>query len=835
MQPSLNHNQFMRLIQEAYGLKSLSKAVILSGVGIGLLIFLSSPVGNFPAIGPFFDPSIGFWRVAWLDDIPPQARLCSSAFSSEVNILTDYRGVPHIFGDNEQDVCAALGYLHARDRLWQMDIQHRFAAGRLSEIMGRRTLSLDLEQRRLGLAITAQRIAANLDRTSKEFQLISAYTNGVNCFIDQLTYKNYPYEFKLLHYTPESWTVEKTILVSVFMGYLSRNRDDLDFARLQQLFSEPELTELYPLFSKIAYPIIPEPDQLAAPQLSGNNSPQSGCPPAAVVDGGSDGLRRRAEVDLLGSNNWVVAGAKTATGKPMLANDPHLTLELPSLWYEAHLNCPQMNVYGVTLIGAPVVIIGFNERIAWGMTNCGWDVTDWYRETFDNQQHDHYWFNNHWRPVTKISQTIRIKNEPDTTFILEYTHRGPVIPLGGDFLSMRWTGNDTLFEGITALWLNFAQDYGDFCRALARYNCPAQNFVYADVDGNIAIYAAGKNPIRRSGLGRTIADGRDDQFDWIGFTPFAQLPACLNPNQGYLASTNQQPLNQPAPYFGWNWPADYRGRRINELLASNDSITVADMMRFQTDAYSICARVFVPYILGAFDSAADSERSAPLDSMLFYLRSWNYEMRKREVGATIFHEFMQCFERNTWQDHLSAAANSTFLWPSLSVLERITTAAPNSRWFDDIRTATMEDRDAIIRKSLRETAVKLSDKLGSQVYQWRWEHFHRTHIQHLSKLKPLGIAPFPNNGGNGTLNVGHGRINHHGPSWRMIVSLEQPIRGWGVYPGGQSGHPTSHHYCDFLATWQDEAYFELLFPKTMADLADSLRESKLVISPEERR
>lgn len=816
-------------------MKAFAIAFILSIISIVFLRFLSEPIGQIPALGYFLDPAIGFWQVARMDN-PSLADTTIGRFAiSPITILLDKRSVPHIFASSDRDAYAALGYLHARDRLWQMDIQHRYAAGRLAEVMGREALPIDIEQRQLGLAVTAHTIAAQLDTSCQEFQVISAYARGVNRFIEQLTYKNYPYEFKLLQHKPEPWTVEKTILVSVLMGYLSRSFDDVDFARLQQLFSDDDLAELYPSFAKIPFPIIPEQNQTPSRRLASPTSQGTNRYSASLTDYDVGVVPCRSQVEAFGSNNWVVAGAKTVTGKPMLANDPHLTLELPSIWYEAHLNCPEMNVYGVTLIGAPLVIIGFNEHLAWGMTNCGWDVTDLYRETFDSERHDHYWFNGNWQPVTKIAQTIQIKNSPDTTIFLEYTHRGPVIQLGNDFFSVRWTGHDTQFDGITAYWLNRAQDYDDFRRALERYNCPAQNFIYADVDGNIAIVAAGKNPIRRSGLGRAVADGRDDRADWIGFTPFEQLPACLNPKQGYLASTNQQPLNEPSPYYGWNWPSDYRARRINELLAEHDSIDVAAMMKFQTDAYSISARVFVPHILAAFDSAADSIFSVPIDSMLFYLRHWNYEMRKSEVGATIFHEFMRHFERNTWQDHFPPANSGSFLWPSINILEKITLSAPNSRWFDNTRTPEIEDRDAIIQQSLRETGVELSRELGANVYEWRWERFHRTHIQHLTKLAPLGIDPFPNNGGNGTLNVGPGRVNRHGPSWRMIVSLEQPIRGWGVYPGGQSGNPASPHYCDFLAAWQAEMYFELLFPKTMADLVDSLVASKMIILPEEHK
>lgn len=811
-------------------MRKILKALILSIITIALLIILSIPYGQIPPPGKFFDPIIGFWRVAGQDEVAQYPDCSIAGLENKVALIFDKRGVPHIFGESELDVFTAIGYVHARDRLWQMDIQYRFPAGRLAEVFGKQILATDIEQRKLGLLLTAQRIASSLNTNRIEYKILTAYTSGVNHFINQLSYGNYPFEFKLLNYAPESWTIEKTVMVNVMMGYLSRTMDDFHFSRLQQIFSQQELEELFPAFSPSTCPIIPEnepgklsKDSTEAEQSLSHTSSFNGHPHEYRF-----GDKISLDREGFGSNNWVVAGSKTTTGKPILANDPHLSLELPSVWYEAQLNCPEFDVYGVTLPGAPFVIIGFNRHIAWGMTNCGWDVTDFYRETFDNERHDRYLYNGSWQPVQKIPQVIQIKDAPDTTIILEYTHRGPIIAQNNEFFSMQWTGNQSNFDGIAVYWLNKAKNYDDYRNALKSYGCPAQNFIYADITGNIAMTCAGKNPVRKHGLGRSIADGANDRAEWISYTPFNQLPSSLNPKQGYLASANQQPINQPQPYFGWNWPTGYRARRINALLKKHDRLDPKDMMKYQTDAYAIRAEVFVPFILQAGGQQADSLKNGVIDSMLYYLENWDYEHRKDEVGATIFDLFMVNFEKRSWLDHFS---EGRFFLPRESYLQHLTANAPLSRWFDDIKTPAQENRDDIIRSSLLETKDQLIKEFGAVVSNWKWERYHQTRIPHLSRLKPLGVDPFPNNGGFGTLNVGYGRINSFGPSWRMIVSLEQPIRAWGVYPGGQSGNPASKHYIDFLETWKNEQYFELLLPEKASDLSTDVIESRIFISP----
>ena len=477
-------------------------------------------------------------------------------------------------------------------------------------------------------------------------------------------------------------------------------------------------------------------------------------------------------------------------------------------------------------------MIGFNEYIAWGMTNCGWDVTDLYQEKFDSPDHNKYLYQGKWLPVKKIPQTIKVKNAADTTIVLQYTHRGPIMTSMEETFSIQWTGYDDSFVGAAIYGLNRAKNYNDYLRALKDFNSPAQNIIYADVEGNIAITSAGKNPIRKNGFGRFISDGRKNDNEWISFTPFNDLPQSLNPKQAYLASANQQPLNSLRPYFGWKWYGHYRARRINELLKSFNRIEVDDVKKFQTDSYAVRAEVFVPFILNSVVSYSDFKGNTEIDSILYYLRTWNFEMKKEEVGATIFSEFMGNYKRNTWKDNFPSD-NNYYLLPDESVLERLTKTKPNSKWFDNLKTAEIENRDDIIRQSLLQTSKKLTKELGSQINQWRWERYHKTKIPHLSELEPLSIAPFSNNGGTGTLNVGAGKVNSFGPYWRMIVSLERPVRALGVYPGGQSGNPGSSHYCDFLETYENESYFELLFPKSKNDIERNKIESQLIFTSEE--
>ena len=814
-------------------MKTRLSALFYLLVTIFLIIILSAQYGKIPPLGKFLNPFSGFWRVAWLDDYKSLTKVEIPGLQDNVTVLLDKRGVPHIFGSDEQDVFSALGYLHARDRLWQMDIQTRFAEGRVAEIAGRMSLAQDIYQKQLGLFKTADEIVTQLDTTTKAYLSLKAYTSGVNSFIQRLSYRDLPYEFKLLNYSPEPWNIKKTVLLNLMMGYLSRTFDDLYFYHLQKIFSKQELEVLYPLFLSIPYPIIPDKSVKTFSRLKKHLSGiQQNV--AAFSDSSAELWSMfKAESYGFGSNNWVVSGDKTVSGYPILANDPHLGLHLPSLWYEAHLVCRQFKVYGVTIPGAPYVVIGFNENIAWGMTNGGWDVTDLYRETFDSDEHNSYLFNEKWQPVKKIKQTINIKGEKDTTIVLEYTHRGPVISRMGKTFSLQWTGYNTNFSGISLYQLNHAKNYHDYQQALKKYHSPAQNIVYADKKGNIAITSAGLNPIRRNGRGRTLVDGSTDQYDWIGATPFNALPRSFNPSQGYLASANQQPHNSINPYFGWNWPSDYRARRINEFLKINDRISISDIKQLQTDVYSLRAEFFVPFILNAFEQKKSHRSDKKTDSVLTCLRQWKYQMQKDQIGPAIFTEFMKRYRKNIWLDSFPES-NVRYILPSNYILERLTKFNPNAIWFDDLTTKKVEHRDDIIRKSLIEAIENLENELGSSIEKWTWGCYHQTRIPHLLRLKPLSVAPFPSDGGAATVNVSPGRTSSFGPSWRMIVSLENPIRAWGVYPGGQSGNPASKHYLDFLEHWKNSEYFELLFPESISELPDSLIESRIHFSAKEK-
>ncbi len=806
-------------------MKRAATAFVATILTFAFVYVLSRSFGPVPPLGQFFDAYSGFWHSAWEDDFPKLTEIQTADLQAKVEVIFDGRFVPHIFCSNESDVYFSMGYIHARDRLWQMDIQTRFTAGRLAEVVGKEALGSDIRRRRLGTTRTVENIVSNLKEDSQIFQALTSYSNGVNYYIDQLSEKNQPFEFKLMNYRPEPWSVEKTVLINLMMADLSLTWDDLYFSELKQIFSRQELEQLYPLFSTIDYPIIPE--QKSAASFHKKADTTSIKVNLSLEKDENLWTRSRVNESGFGSNNWVVSGKKTKTGAPILANDPHLGLQIPSLWYEAHLNCPDFNVYGVTLPGAPFVVIGFNEHIAWGMTNGGWDVTDLFRMTFDSQQHNSYLRNGKWEPVEKMSETIQVKNAPDTTIVVEYTYYGPVIDFRGEIYSFQWTGNLIGFGGTSVYLLNRAKNFADFQTALKNYTVPAQNFVYANVGGNIAMTCAGKNPVRRSGLGRSVSNGNSDAQDWLSFTPFSDLPQIYNPDQGYLASANQQPLNRREPYFGWNWPSDYRARRINQILEKTDQIDANMMQQFQTDAFSVQAEKLVPYILNSLKRGDSGNGNSKIDTVFNVLNSWNFEMRKDEIGATIFTEFLRHFKHAVWSDHFPDTKR-WYLRPSNLVLERLVQSDPNSKWFDDTTTPEIETRDQIIVQSMHLALDKLSEMFGPDVQEWQWKNYHKTTIPHLSKLPPLGVEPFSNNGGSGTLNVGPGRVNSFGPSWRMIVSMGQPVRAWGVYPGGQSGNPASRHYMDFLEPWQNEEYFPLLFPKHRNDISETEIESTII-------
>jgi penicillin amidase len=796
----------------------LAKAFASVAAAALLLTLFSLPLGPLPPLGDLTNPRGGLWSVAETARYPARLELTFPELERSVTVLRDEGGVPYIFAETEDDLFFALGFVHAQDRLWQMDVQRRFGDGSLSEVFGPDFVETDRFQRTIGLRRAAEAQVASLPSDDIQMRMTTAYAEGVNAFIRWAGNTWLPLEFKLLDYRPEPWTpVDSFTIGNVIAWGLSGSLSDVDFELVRRTLGDDAANELFPLDGPFQVPVVPG--------FEGGQAVLRSAPPAPL----SDALRRAADdvrekearlapflggVRGLASNNWAVGGNKTATGMPLLANDPHLRFQLPAVWYEVRLVGGAVNVYGVTFPGIPIVPIGRNDRIAWGATNVGADVVDLYEEWVNPANDSEYRVEDRWEPFEIVEETIRVKGAAPETVVVKVSRHGPLVTEKGLSLALRWTGYEPN-DGLRAFYrMMTARDWDAFRDALRDFSVPAQNWVYADVEGNIAIRPTGWYPIRMGGTGRGVLNGSSGEFEWTGFVPFDEHPEAVNPPQGYVASANQQPAGAAYPYYlGWNWDPGYRARRINQLLRDGSFFTVEDMKRFQLDTYDTAAAAFVPFVVGAVGTQCVGVQCEALSA----LATWDRRVDVDATGPTIWWFFINAFMRNTWDDEWIELEGVRR--PPLNVLERLTRTDPNAPWFDDRSTAVVEDRDAIIRASFVEAVDEIVARLGPNGTEWRWGALHTRRFPHLTGLDALSVGPIPSPGNSVTLNVAGGLAATAGPSWRMIVDFGDLDASIGAYPGGQSGNPLSVHYRDRLDEWLAEAYHPLRFPETPQDLA----------------
>src|SRR5699024_7582842 len=562
---------------------------------------------------------------------------------------------PHIFAQNDFDAYYVQGYLTARDRLWQMEMQSRAAGGHLSEVLGSKSLHYDRLQRRKGMVSAAKKTLAAIKKDSATHTMITAYTKGINTYIQSLDYSDYPLAYKLLDYKPERWTPLKTALLVKYLGdYLTGHTSDLKNTNALKHFSLSTFNKLFPTFPDSLYPIIPKGTAYYNPSKNIKNAPEDslwiplkGIPFTPIMPDKDNG-----------SNNWAVQGDRTASGNAILANDPHLTLTLPSLWYQVQIYTPNMNVYGVSFPGAPGVVIGFNDRIAWGLTNAMRDVRDFYAiKVKDSVRRRKYWYKGEWKKTKVKIEKINIRNKDSFYDTVAYTVFGPVIYdatfSGGnkDFpaLAVRWTANDTTNELKAIDILNHANNYNDFKEGLEYFDNPAQNFVFADVTGNIGMWEQGSFPLRWKNQGKLIMPGYNDDYLWKEYIPSKENPHIFDPEQGYVFSANQNPTDStyPYPYFGHF--VYYRAAHIHHFLKNHNNISISDMKTLQTDYYSAFAATALPFMLNSImtNQFPDSAQRY-MDS----LQSWNYKMIPQSINPTIFHLWWKNFKTSIWRDDL---------------------------------------------------------------------------------------------------------------------------------------------------------------------------------------
>lgn len=761
------------------------------------------------AFGRVLDPFHGFWQNMEGPDIAWDEAESLEGLQGKVTVRYDSLRIPHIFAENEHDLYFVQGYVTARDRLFQMEFQTHAAAGRLSELIDDpRVLGIDRARRRTGMVYAAEQSlqAMNADPVSKA--TIEAYSDGVNAYINGLSYAEYPMEYKLLGYAPEAWSPFKSALLLKFMAWdLTGRSEDFFTTNAAAGLGNPDYHRLYPDLAPLSAPIVPKgtPWDFAAVQVQAPDT----FSPAAVAPQ----LLYPQPDAMNGSNNWVVAGSKTASGHPILCNDPHLGLRLPSIWYEVQLSTPDHNVYGVSLPGSPAVIIGFNKDVTWGVTNASRDVLDWYRIEFQDERRKAYRHDGQWLPTTERVEVIKRRFSPDLNDTIVFTQHGPVVydrsysdpdSAGPLNVAMRWAGHDATNEIKTFYLLNRAQNHDDYRAAIAGYACPGQNFVFASREGDIAITQQGRFPVKWTGQGQFVMDGADKLHLWQAYIPAAQNPYAKNPERGFLFSSNQHATDTTYPYHIYGSYDYTRNLRISEALEGMRGIKVEDMFRLQNDNYNELAAIALPTLLKSLqgDKLQPSAQRAT-----GVLAKWNY-MNDHDLEApSLWQAWMVRLYTIIWEDDMLRVGRKTESPELFNTLVWLADSAGLPE-VDDARTPVTEQLGDVAARALNEALQELEEFSGKEGVPYTWQNYNNLHVLHLTRQKAFSYDRIPVGGGAGIVNANR---KNNGASWRMVVEMGAEPNAYGVFPGGQSGNPGSRYYNRSLSDWAAGRYHKLLY------------------------
>lgn len=809
------------------------KALLSISLTLAFLWVLQTKFGGLPAFGKLLNPTSGFWQNAESKYIAQKAAIKADELHEEVMVEYDQYMIPHIFAQNDHDLYFAQGFVTARDRLWQLDIQTRSASGRLAEIVGAKALELDRYHRRMGMVYGAEKTMAGMMKNPKIKVVIEAYTAGINAYIHQLSPKDYPIEFKLLDYAPEDWKpINCALLLKLMSETLAGGSDDFAMTNTLNEFGAAVTQDLFPDYPFRETPIIPEGTEWNFKPLP---KPQ---PSKDFVAKTNYAVKSIEKVEGVGSNNWAIAGSKSANGYPMLANDPHLNLTLPAIWYQVQLISPEVNVYGVSIPGAPCVIIGYNQKIGWGVTNVDADVLDWYQVKFKDATKKEYWYNNQWHAVTKRVEEIKVRGGKTLMDTVIYTHHGPVVyednqvkpqnlhqadivPVGH---ALRWVAHDES-EDITAFYLlNRSRNYADYREALTHYTAPAQNFIFASVDKDIAITANGKIPLKYNNQGKFILDGSDPADDWQGWIPAEQNPTVKNPPRGFVSSANQSSTDQTYPYYiNWQFSPYERGKRINDRLTVMQNATVDSLRSLQNDTYSILAQDILPTMLADLDpSKMENNQKVALE----VIKDWNKKFEAGSIGASIFNIWWDRLYTGIWRDNFSPKDSAIeFRWPSRDRTVKLLLQEKDAPWFDRKQSPEIENRSYLINRSFDIAVDSLTRKYGKLGKAWEWGYVKGTHISHLANIEGFGSGKFSAGGTGTTVNA---LSETHGPSWRMVLQFGPQVKGYGIFPGGESGNPGSFFYDNLLQTWKEGQLNELIFLKSTGEMPKQIKSTLIL-------
>ncbi|NIM89652.1 MAG: hypothetical protein GTO17_01745 [Candidatus Aminicenantes bacterium] len=705
---------------------------------------------------------------------------------AEVEIIRDSWGVPHVFAQNEEDLFFACGYVHAQDRMWQMELSRRAGFGRLSEVFGERTLERDKYLRALGLKEAVQKDLANLTPEVKD--LLLAYSRGINSWMDSRKF-DWPPEFLILGYRPHPWDATDSLVIKEIMALLLSvdYKSELGRAKLIKRFG-PEK----------ALQILEEGVELPSYDMKEGTLPEW-----------------LESQNYRGSNSWVLSGQRTESGKPLLANDPHLEINLPSVWYEIHLHCPSLNVIGVSFPGIPIIAIGHNDSIAWGATNSFADVQDLCIEKL-NDSKDMYLDSEGWRPVLRKEEKIRVKGRKEAE-ILEvlWTEHGPIISphivSSETFFSLRWTNYAGGRAAESFYLLNKAQTWDEFMEAMALFDSPSQCFVYADKEGNIGFYLNGKIPRRSKEAALFPYPGWLEEGDWQGFLEEGEKPNLYNPPEGFIVSANHKIVPDGYPYYvSSNWLVSFRAERIKELLLQRDKHSVESLKEIQNDVFTKEGELFLPYILKVKASEQNVTKAQEI------LHNWDSRLFSG-AGAALYKIFMDIFQEEVFRDELGEdfkSYNALFKDRQAGLLRII--AEPLSPWFDKKETQRVETREDIVKMSLEKAYDWLQKRYGFPD-KWDWRRINPIRFQHslgeVPVLKFLNRGPYFMQGDENTVRAFFLTEDkqYWGASYRQVIDLSDFRNSVCVFTSGESGHFLSKYYDDQIPLWLDSQYHPMLF------------------------
>ncbi|WP_431106719.1 penicillin acylase family protein [Winogradskyella poriferorum] len=782
-----------------------AKLIISFILTIGIFFVLNTKLGTIPPIGKFLNPYSGIWQNETTEATSGNAYI--PGLKDKVTVHYDEQLIPHVFAKNESDLYKAQGYITAKHRLWQIEFQTFAAAGRLSEFVGEKALDYDRRERRRGMGYGADQAIAYMEKYDKEtLGYIQDYADGVNAYISQLKPEDYPVEYKLLDYKPEAWTPKKTALLLMYMTKMLAGYDvDLEYTNALRLLGKDNFDLLFPDFFDVTDPIIPKETDWSFIDVPQTPLPES----QAILDTIVETIAKPNPDN--GSNNWAVSGAKSVTGNPILANDPHLGLNLPSIWFVMQLSTPNHNAFGATIPGALGVISGFNQNIAWGETNATRDVIDWYKVEF-NKDRTKYKYDNEWKDVSIRVEDIKIKGKENYKDTVLYTHHGPVVydknfksdkELAG--YAMKWIGHEGGNNQKTFIELNKAKNYDEYVQALQYWNAPAQNFVFASTEGDIALWIQGKFPNKWEGQGKFLMDGSNPENDWQSYIPQQFNAHTKNPDRGFVSSANQHPVDESYPYYVFNDGYEtYRNRVINDYFNSKDKFSVADFKNLHNNNYNLKAAEIVPYMIEHMDTSSLTEEEM---SIYNEIKAWKFNNDIDEVGPSIFRQWYGKLYKLVWDefDVEDTALDPPFTYQTIYLLKN-----NGDNEFMDIvetkdKTETAKDLFLIAFKDAASQLIKIKKEKGD----YKWANYKGTYVGHL--LQPLPAFSRLNIPIGGDRNIVNATSENHGPSWRMIVEMSSPPTAIGIYPGGQSGNPGSKYYDNFIDDWAAGKYHQLNF------------------------